>query len=103
MNNLLYVSPLPDALIFFGGAFATVIVALIMWAIVGKIEKPVPKAGLHFVVVFNHLKITTTRMEFKNTQFVEGTVAATDAKGDAAQIQAGSVQASSGPRPAASL
>lgn len=34
-------------------------------------------------------------MDFKNTQFVEGTVAATDAKGDAAEIQAGSVQASS--------
>lgn len=82
-------------IIFLGGAFAMLIFLAVVYLIIRPGSQPPDKGGLFFEVVFNNQKFKVTSMDFKNTEFVLGEVKALDAKGDTAQIQEGSVTASS--------
>jgi len=90
----LFIDIVPNWIAFLGGCFATIVMVFIIHLII-RPSSPAVNGGLLFNVVFNNQNFSIYMMEIKNTQFVQGTLRAVDAKGDEAQIEAGSVQASS--------
>ncbi len=71
--------------------FFLLIVTLI-WLIIRDSK---PNGTLHFVINFPNIKLSIIMADIKNNQFVEGTLVVKDAKGDNAEIEAGSVNATS--------
>lgn len=90
---MILLNVITNELAFGLGAISALILVLAIFLITRPGSLPPPKGGLFFEVVFNNQKFQVTRMDFSNIQFVEGTVKATDVKGDDAPIQAGSVKA----------
>lgn len=90
MNTLLAVNGSNVLWFLIGVAVVAFPLALIIVSITRK-----PKGSLQFCLLFSNIKTAITMVKMRNNQFVQGTLEAKDAKGDAAQIEAGSVKVSS--------
>lgn len=84
-----------DLLMILIGLFGAVIIFILAMLIISNNQSPKTKGRILFVTNFDNIKTAIITMELKNNQFVQGTLEARDAKGDPAEIQSGSVTASS--------
>lgn len=82
-----------DALIYIGGFISAAVLMILIGIYFLPRVRYNPKQGLRLRLLFSNYKFDVTMVQLKNSQQVLGQLVAKDAKGDDAQVQAGSVQA----------